>query len=372
MEARMTRWLTLVTLSIGAVSLWALPPSAVSVPEIRTIPEVARVQAIEAEMRRGQAALRAIRWSDSLSALVIQAAVDGVALSPPRGEAVDPEAARRWEDAQRTALAGRARRDPRMVVGFFWQRSDPVGRLTREVTFVGLRDGTPYCIEASPYTGRGAMLGWDDTRVGACQLYAAHGPPGGRIQEWLDASALGFVRIAVPTFAADFARAGLPPPDARLFGVGRPSLSYQSLTVQACLAGRAEACERAMTDPELIAPQVGADAWLVANTPASSFGGRQSDPPFGYLDDGLLYEWEAGFGPEAFSRFWTSSERVPEAFETAFGVPLGEWVLRWAEEHVGLYRAGPSLPAGSLLWSVLALAGLAGAATLTAARRRVG
>jgi len=377
----MKRWLAVVTGSMGLVALWALPPSRLELPPTQKLPARLRHEAIEAELRRAHAALRALRWSDSLPSLAIRAAVDGVALGPPRAESLEAEV-QAWEEAQRATLAALRPRDPDMVLGVFWQPADeatisgvPIGVRTRRVTFVGEHDGTPYCIHAVPYLtepGARALLR-HIVDLDACRLYAKYGAPGERIQEWLDASSLGFARVAVPTFAADYARLQPAPRGTmRLFGLSRPLYADQNLAVQACLAGRPAACERAVTDPQLISPQFGDEAWVVANSPASSFGGGASHPPFGYLDDGLLYELEARFGAEAFARFWTSTESVPEAFEAAFGEPLGEWVLRWIEGHVGLYRAGPSLPWSSLWLSALALTALAGVATAAGVRRRVG
>ena len=383
MEARMKRWLAAVAGAAAIVALWALPPSSFEMPARNRLPESVRREAVEGEVRRAHTALRAIRWSDSLSQLAVRTAVDGLALSPPRVEGTDPADILSWEEAQRGALAERSRPRSDVVVGIFWQ---PFGQSAlpgipdaarfSDITFVGARDGTPYCIRAIPHSGRatGALLGLVGD-VGACRLYAAYGVPGTQIQAWLEASALGFARIHSPTWAADFARRREPPrPEGTLrpFGLSRPRLAYESIVVQACLAGRVMACERATTDPELISPTWGDRAWLVANTPATGFGMQQAHPPFGYLDDGLLYEWEAAFGPDAFARFWTSSAPVPEAFEAAFGVPLGAWVLRWVERHSGLYRAGPSLPWSSLGWSLLGLAALAGVSTAAGMRRRVG
>lgn len=158
----------------------------------------------------------------------------------------------------------------------------------------------------------------------------------------------------------------------RLFGISRPPLADLGVAVQACLAGRLEACARAVSDPDLITPTSGDRAWLLANSPATGLDGGFAGPPFGWLDDGLVYEWEAEFGTDAFARFWTSSEPIPEAFEAAFGVPLGAWVYEWAGRHGDVYRAGPSLPWGSVGWSLLALTALAGAATVAGMRRRVG
>lgn len=380
----MKRWLTVVIGAMGIVALWALPPSVFNTPAPTASPEALELRSVEREVARLHAALRTLRWSDSLAVLAVETGAEGLVLSAPRGAGIDPEDVRSWEEAQREAIASLPRRDPEMVVGVLWQ---PLGHGTlpdvpasagsEEVTFVGARDGTPYCLRVIPYNVglARALLGRTSlTGPGPCRLYSAYGAPGEEVQAWLEASALGFARIDSPSWASSFARRAPLRPEGtmRLFGLSRPQPAYESIVVQACLAGRPEACERAMTEPDLIAPLWRDRAWLVANTPATSFGVQQGHPPFGYLDDGLLSEWEATFGPEPFARFWTSSAPVPEAFEAAFGVPLGDWVLGWAERHGVVYRAGPSLPWSSVWTSMLALAALAGVATAAGLRRRVG
>ena len=263
----MKRWLAVVTGSIALVAFWALPPSVFEMPTLRATPERIRREAIQREVARNHAALRILRWSDSLSAMVVGAAPDGLLLGPPTAEGLDPVRVSGWVDAQRDVLARLPRRDPDMRVGVFWvpMRSSaladlPLGRSTDEVTFVGERQGVPYCIRAVAYTDRMAeILLRPASDVGACGLYAAHGAPGEQIQAWLEASSLGFARIAIPGHAPYYASTALRPtePPLRLFGLGRPRVSEENLTVQACFAGRAAACERAVTDPELIASDWG-------------------------------------------------------------------------------------------------------------------
>jgi hypothetical protein len=377
----MKRWLTVVAGSIALVALWGLPPSAARVPRPNTLPEVIHLEEVTRELARNHAALRALRWSDSLSAIVVGTAAEGVVLSPPITARLEPEAVRRWMDAQHEALARLPRRDPNMRVGVFWVPMDqstlddvPLMDGMTALTFVGERDGVPYCFRTLPHVEGFAPISSPASDLGACRLFAAYGTPGARIHAWLEASSLGFARVPVATFAADYARTAQPPIEgaSRLFGLSRPRVPDESLTVQACLAGRPAACERAVTDPALIAPSRPAEAWLLAMTPASGFDSYHGAPPFGVLDDALLYEWEARYGSDAFTRFWTSSERVPQAFDAAFGEPLGEWVREWVGQHVGLYRAGPSLPWRSVWASVLVLAGLAGGATAAGMRREVG
>jgi len=377
----MNRWLMIVLGSAAAVAAWALPPTTLVTPERPTPPEEARLEVVEREVRRAHGLLRALRWSDSLSALVAAAGRGSLVLGPPRAPAIEPAAIRVWQDAERRAFSTVEPRDARMAVGVFWQRFDhgavpglPVAGSGRAVTFVGERGGTPYCIRALPYGERStsALLRFE-TDLGPCRLYASYGLPGERVRRWLEASALGFARTSDPAFAAELARAQSPEPRRpALLGLGRPSLPEGDLTTQACSAGRPSACERALTDPELITPSFPDEAYLVAHSPVSGLEDAFPSRPFGHLDDGLLYELEAQFGPDAFSRFWTSPEEVPQAFQAAFGVPLGAWAVRWVEGHLGLYRAGPSLPWSTLLSSLFVLAALAAFSTAIAQRRRCG
>ena len=376
----MRRWLAVAIGSIGLVAFWGLPPSVLDTPARETLPEVIRLRALELEIARTHAGLRALRWSDSLSALLVGSAMGDPMLTPPSAETLDPETVRSWVQAQQDLLARLPRRDPSMRVGVFWVPRDhaalpdvPLMDRMQELTFVGERGGAPYCFRALPFTDRVAFISSFTSDIGPCRLFAAYGVPGERIRAWLEASSLGFARVPVPGFAAYYAATALRPsePGSRLFGLSRPRLVDESLTVQACLAGRPAACERAVTDLELISPPSEGEAWLLAQTPVSGVGSYAGHPPFGYLDDALLYDWEARYGSDAFSRFWTSSEPVPQAFEAAFGEPLGEWVRDWAGQHVGLYRAGPSLPWSSVWTSLLAMAALAAVATAAGMRREV-
>ena len=382
MEDRMKRWLAVVSGSMALVALWALPPSVVRTPTPHTPPEELQLRQVELRVARDHAALRALRWSDSLSALLVRTAPGGVVLSPPVTEHVEPDRVRSWVDAQHDVLARLPSRDADMRVGVFWVPRDHaalpdvalLGRM-QEITVVGERDGVPYCLRALPHTERIAFISGPSSDLAVCRLFAAYGRPGDAVEAWLEASSMGFARVPIPTFAADFAgMGGLPPtePASRLFGRDRPRLPDESLTAQACLAGRVVACERALTEPGLIAEASPEEAWIIAETPVAALGTHEARSSFGYLDDALLFEWEARWGSDAFARFWTSSEPVPEAFEAAFGEPLAEWVRGWVGRHVGLYRAGPSLPWSSVWTSVLALAALAAVATAAGVRRRVG
>lgn len=86
----------------------------------------------------------------------------------------------------------------------------------------------------------------------------------------------------------------------------------------------------------------------------------------------LFADLEREFGTEAFARFWTSDAAVPLAFESAFGIDAGTWMLRWTKEEVGTHQAGPGLRAGTSLLALLTLMALAATVSFMATRRRVG
>jgi hypothetical protein len=138
------------------------------------------------------------------------------------------------------------------------------------------------------------------------------------------------------------------------------------------MAGDPVDCSLTVTDP-VFAGENGAELRrAVEDSPASWADLDWADEsPFGYLDDTLFADMERQFGEEAFARFWSSDQEVPVAFRSAFGVELGEWVLDWVHDQIGVSRAGPGIPVGDLLVSVLALSTLAALACGAATRRRV-
>jgi len=93
--------------------------------------------------------------------------------------------------------------------------------------------------------------------------------------------------------------------------------------------------------------------------------------PFGNLDDYLLADLEAEFGPDRFQRFWSSELELPEAFEAAFGVGLGEWVITWVDANMRISPAGPGMSKSAALGGILALSLFAAMAGAWARRRRV-
>ena len=86
-----------------------------------------------------------------------------------------------------------------------------------------------------------------------------------------------------------------------------------------------------------------------------------------YLFDDL----EREFGHEAFARFWSSENEVSEAFEEAFGISTGEWMVDWLDRTRGLEHATPALPRHASTGGVLTMLLLLGLAYRAQRQRRV-
>ncbi len=87
--------------------------------------------------------------------------------------------------------------------------------------------------------------------------------------------------------------------------------------------------------------------------------------------DYLLADLEAEFGADAFLRFWSSGDAVEDAFESAFGVTVGEWMTVWVDSVSGTLDPGPGLPRSASSGTMLALGLLAGIALLRNRRRKL-
>ena len=77
--------------------------------------------------------------------------------------------------------------------------------------------------------------------------------------------------------------------------------------------------------------------------------------PFRFEGRYLLADLEREFGPEAFTRFWTSDADVPVAFEQAFGMPLETWIMGWVESTAFTRTPGPGMPFSAKLGGLLTL-----------------
>ncbi len=390
MATRMRYGLGALAAGFATATLMLLWPAAPSDSRREPSAEELRYLELWTEVTHAHGILQARRWSDSLSALTLRTAENGLALGTPTLERVTPEGRAEWRQLHAAQLAALQPRDPDMLVGFFFQ---PVrhGSLegvptfatgSRRQTYVGVREGSSYCLQVEPLPPGSAEFYRVDnadlrsplgTDLGACRLYAKYGRPGPEVNAWLETGGLGLAydaSVTPPTNTLLGPKATLP----LSFGRNRPYSEH--VVVARCLAEDRTACRQAVLDPQVLAARSSADrgdpAWLAANTPIS----HVADPhgamtSFRQRSASMLADVEAEFGSEAFARFWRSSEPVPEAFQEAFGVELGDWVLGWADREIGRFRAGPAPRAATVGWSLLTLMLLSGFAGLKQVARRV-
>jgi len=145
---------------------------------------------------------------------------------------------------------------------------------------------------------------------------------------------------------------------------------------EGCLAGKVDACRRAVLGPPAFVEQdsypaiLEEESYLELEEWISSEGPGRNEP-FGGRERTWMGDLEAEFGGERFGRFWTSDQEVEDAFAAAFGEPIEMWTMRWAQDRMGLQKAGPSVDLLSVLLTLVALLACVGIATATATRRRV-
>lgn len=387
MALGMKQWLGLTVGGCALVALWLLPPSPFTGNGKGMLGhEEIRYRNLQREVTRTQAVLQRIEWSDSLSALAVTTAKDGVAAA---GDARLIRQA--WVDTlsmlMHMEMAHLGTRADDAIVGYFVQPIDFAGQGIRAYAwqsrelYIGTRQGHPYCLRviarSSPMAPMQPISRWRgpggemrSNVLGACRLVASYGLPGAKVTAWLKKGGIDYAEgdVGAQRERATVQDALMQTP--QLFGRRRFFLVDRSLTAERCTAGSAEACLQKLLDPwrDLITT-VPVDAAL--HGPVQGFIPSGEMPPLGNSGRYLVADLEAQFGPQRFRAFWTSNAEVPQAFEAAFGVPMDEWALSWVSDNLGLTRAGPSLPRPDALGGILLLALCAIVAGAWTRRRRV-
>lgn len=217
--------------------------------------------------------------------------------------------------------------------------------------------------------------------LGPCAYYERFGSPGPSVAAWLRA------REWSPALRSTWDRA------ARRWTWGWEPLEMSTLeresiraaairnsitpTGVACLAGDAGACERAF----LVAPNATENRLTLWSAGIVSSGddlGFQSYPwwderesDLGPRSWTLLSEMVRTLGPERFQRFWSSSQPIAEAFESASGQDIGVWTREWAQRMYGKQLRGPHLAGMSAASGVAFIVLAVAFAAVTARRRQV-
>lgn len=396
MAFRMKQWLGLVVVSMGLVALWRLPlDSAPPRPVESVLPETQHYRELQREFEATRATLDRIRRAKELPANAIATATDGLSVVvPPHPDEDAEEVVALGERVRRQAGTFRAR-DPEMVVGYAYDGSPgggtglPVTLTYRLETYVGREAETPYCLQvvvSRPESmweliqGDVGGSGWSRYRgglLGACAFYGKYGLAGPRIQEWLETGGVAFavgsrsaveVGLASTPYYGAYMSNGYPPLHRRSFlGI---RMGTQSVLAERCLVGDAESCSRTLLDPDAAVGTSEEQGRLVTPSPAM-FAGTLRPGPFDYEGSFILSDLEREFGADAFRRFWTSDEEVPAAFEAAFGVEPGQWLLHWLSLGPGIERASPAPGPLTTFTSLLIVSLLTGFATMRQRQRRV-
>lgn len=303
-----------------------LPPRTVSVLHLRAL----RDSILHADLAEGLGA-RAARVSPGWRGLVAVARDTGGRVSP---------------------LADSTLRRVRLA----WGRA--VGSVPRVPALLIVDDEVrvPFVF---PAPGRGgactttvwtAGAAWRTGAIGPCAWLATLGTPSPGLSGWLDST--GVLSQAVP--------AGFVPTDSTLTDYAR---KYAALGQWAPAAG--------MTAPAYLAAPAAvacASGRIASCVPAAMLSGRdrQDDGLWSYFGRPsglggyqrfLLRDLNSEFGTDRLAVFWHSSGPVPEAFQSAFGVPLDQWLQPRLRDFLGSVelgagRLGP-VALSALLWTLV-------------------
>jgi len=370
MAASLKYWLIALVAAWGAAAAWLLPPSRFD-RFIRTdLPEDVRYREATVELQLAHGILVSRRWADSLSALAVRTAVDGLALAHPHSANVTPEGFDEWRELLSSRLQSLEPRDPDMVVGVFFQ-NDRHGALdgvllprfgARPQTYVGTREGSPYCLVVYPkrYPVSNSELR-SAGRLETCLMHAKYGEPGAAVTAWLESGGFAFAR---DVRLAEFDEFHLRRARMLPFGMFRPVEADVATT--GCVAGKLPACTAAFVAGGMSRSFLP----LIEQSPIA-YVHEGAFSPFSRKSDALLAELEAAYGPELFARFWQSDSDVESAFRAAFGEESGAWLRDWVQTEIGSYRSGPMPSGGAILLAMLILTALSAATCVIAMRRRV-
>jgi hypothetical protein len=201
--------------------------------------------------------------------------------------------------------------------------------------------------------------------LGPCAYYARFGRPGAAIDGWLRRGGAALA-LTSPTLPPPAWHPPPPPPwlarlaDGAASWLVDPRLDFP-LTLDACLAGRRDRCAEFVQSRESgnrVLERLGVHEEYLWTLQADDAA---------FLSDVLV-----AFGPERFAGLWEAGGSLPEAFASAFGVPLADWTYGWAVERFGPARERSAVGLGSLAVSLGAVAGFLALAVVIASHRRVG
>lgn len=196
--------------------------------------------------------------------------------------------------------------------------------------------------------------------TGPCVLWAKYGAPSPSIDAWLRNGGYGFATSP----GTEFLGTQFPPDRRELFGArwnngGTP-------VGDACMAGKTQSCVTAFGVNKTVPGRNRLSAYYGYDT--FNFGMFGA---FGEGSNGLLAFIENTFGPSKFEQFWKSNEQPDQAFASAFGVPLGDWLRDWGQNHYGVIHASPRMSVLDIVLSVVLIAFFVYSGIRTAQMRQI-
>jgi len=199
--------------------------------------------------------------------------------------------------------------------------------------------------------------------LGTCAFYSQFGVPGSSVGDWIQGGQ--YATTLHPNWLAP--RRWRDPGKRRWPWAGH--VQYPTLT--ACASGDRTACLAAPTmHPDMPA------AMLEAERPQDIAIGWPTQwywsTPLGPRSASFLSDMVIALGEDRFSRFWNSDQPVSNAFLSAAGTSLEDWTMDWARGQIGTPRRGPSVPAGSVILSLLLCVVFVGGGVAFAGKRAVG
>lgn len=354
MASSMKPWLAAVFVGFAVLLIWALPVEwrINSGQQIRTSEEI-RAQQLGAELRKATEVYRRIVWADSVVPMVTGSTPPPAALIVHDGHLPEAQKDRYVQMVEAEVEALGPRSDMRFAAVLLdrtiGRRPETgSGGFDRSETFVGTENGHPYCLQlrivnegdALVHTVARELAGLDhvlpvSNSLGPCAFYLRYGVPGERVEAWL---ALGGAAMAQER--GDEERPALRLRSRSLLGMRWGDRPFD---IDRCYTGDAPSCDQVFEQGRSRDRVIARNLEIAEHSPALWPGYRSGWHQISSDDGWLLFDLEEEFGEEAFSRFWTSDEEILPAFESAFGISAGEWLVSWISQRSELDSRGPAL-----------------------------
>lgn len=355
----------LVAAGFALVAIWTLPPET-DFRETWSLDraEEVRLNRLERALRDQGEILRRVQWAEALTPRIVEDGTEPAQIILPEAHGLAETQTQRLQamlDRDIAALTG----EPQMRFALAWVDKESghypgmgIGGRPRTEYYAGSRDGEAYCLTlhatdpesvvryVSAYLTDGPRRAPATNLMGLCGWYVEYGTPSASIADWITQGAAVF---ALERGEAEDIRTY---PTRFVFGGRWDRLPIQT---QGCQAGSLEACTKVFLDPKVGSSIQQRYERIFEESPLTWSAINANVENVSEFEAYLLHDLATEFGRDAFARFWTSDLPVLEAFEDAFGVTAGEWMVDWMDRTRGVEKAGPGLARSASTGSVLTL-----------------